>query len=173
MRSQRYDLRYVTPTFKSGYKTVNVWGAFSFRGRTPLVRINGRFNQYKYKEILEAHLLPFMEAKHGGKNDFILQEDNCGPHRANSIATYLQSKGVSRMKWPAQSPDLNPIENVWGLLKQRLRKLPKQPTSADQLFDILSSEWDSLSDEYFYTLACSMASRVRKVINVGGRSTKY
>ena len=173
MKSRRYSLKYVTPTFKSGYKTVNVWAAFSIRGRTPLVRIDGRFNQYKYKEILQNHLLPFMHSKHGGKDDFVLQEDNCGPHRAKSIAKYLQNEGVSRMNWPAQSPDLNPIENVWGLLKNRLRKLPKLPTNRDQLFEILQSEWNSLPDDYFASLADSMAARVRKVISCGGGSTKY
>ena len=118
-------------------------------------------------------MLPFNEAKDGGKNVFISQEYNCGPHRAKSIATYLQSKGVSRMKWPVQSPVLNPIENMWRLLKQRLPKLPKQPTSIDQLFDILPSALDSFSEEYFCTLACSMASRVRKVVNIGRRLAIY
>ena len=172
-KDRRYDLKYVTPTFKSGYKTVNVWGAFSVRGRTSLVRIEGRFNQHKYRQILEANLLPFMNAKHGGNDDFILQEDNCGPHRAKSIAKYLQTKGVTRMKWPAQSPDLNPIENVWGLLKMRLRKRLKQPTNCDELFTILQSEWNALSDEYFISLANSMASRVKKVVSMRGGSTKY
>ena len=77
------------------------------------------------------------------------------------------------MKQPAKSPDHNPIDNFWGLLKQRLRKFLKQPISDDQLFDFLSSELDSSSDDYLYTLSCSMTSGVCKLIYVGGLSTKY
>ena len=173
LKSTRYDMRYVTPTFKSGYQLVNVWGGFSNRGRTPLVRVNGRFNQHKYKSIIEETLLPFMMQNHGGTEEFVLQEDNCGPHRANSIAKYFRAKGVSRMKWPAQSPDLNPMENVWGHLKQILRKRAKRPTTCDQLFSILQSEWDALPNSYFTKLAHSMPTRVLAVKRAKGGSTKY
>ncbi len=41
------------------------------------------------------------------------------------------------LPWPAQSPDMNPIENVWAIMKRRLRKLDKYPTTSDVLFDSL------------------------------------
>ena len=77
------------------------------------------------------------------------------------------------MKWPAESPDLNPIENIRGLLKQSLRALPKQPTTCDQLFSILQSDWDSLADSYLSSVVASMATCVREVISTKGESTKY
>ena len=114
---QRYIQQCLIPTFKSGRKTVSVWGGFSVRGRTPLIRIHGNFNQSTYRNIIDSTILPFMEEKHGGLSEFILQEDNCGPQRAISISTYLSSKCIDRMIWPPQSLDIAPIENAWGFFE--------------------------------------------------------
>jgi len=78
-------------------------------GYIPLVRTVGLFDQHTYLVIIYYHILPFMYNVHSGPATFVLQEDNCGPHRARSIATYLQNEEIERMIWPAQSPDLNPI----------------------------------------------------------------
>ena len=89
-----------------------MWGGSSIRGRTPLVGTIGSFDSNTYRVIIDNHILPFAYNIHGGTDQFILQEDNCGPHRARTIATCLANEEVSRMFWPAQSPDLNPIESV-------------------------------------------------------------
>ena len=96
----RLQHRHVVPTFKSGHKTVSVWGGFSMLGRTPLVATVGKFDQHTYRSIIDAHITPFMNKTHGGTESFMLQEDNCGPHRAKSIAIHLTNNEVSRMKWP-------------------------------------------------------------------------
>ncbi len=58
------------------------------------------------------------------------------------------------MKWSAQSPDLNPIENVWGLMKTHLRKRNVNPRNPMELFHILSTMWNSLPDDYFHKFSC-------------------
>ncbi len=70
-----------------------------------------------------------MNDLHGGTTSFILQEDNCGPHRAKSMATYLANKDESRMKCPVQRLDLNPIEYLWGLIKAQLRRRSTYPSN--------------------------------------------
>ena len=163
----------IVPTFKSGYQTISVWGCFSMHGRTPPVGTIGSFTSATYRVIIDNHIIPFIYDIHGGTNEFILQEDNCGPHRAKNIATYLANEDVARMEWPPQSPDLNPIENVWGLMKNRLRKRSVHPSSPMHLFSILSEMWNTLPDSYFQSLVASMPVRVKKVRQGRGKSTKY
>ena len=119
------------------------------RGRTPLVGNIGSFNQQTYRVIIDNHVLPFVYHVHDGPANLVLQEDNCGPHRARSVASYLFDEEIERMKWPPQSPELALIENVWGLMKTRLRKRNVWPTSPLHLFYILSEMWNSLPDSYF------------------------
>ena len=127
----------------------------------------------KLSEIIDAHILPFKKDTHGDNNASILQEDNCGPHRACSIAADLQNKDMNRMKRPAQSLNLNPIENFWCIMKGHLRKQPSHSKSPMDLFNILSTIWNSLPDSYFRNLVASMSNRVASFRKNRGGSTKY
>ncbi len=138
-----------------------------------LVGTIGNFDRHTYRVIIDNHVLPFIYYIYDGSNGFVLQEDNCGPHRACSFAMYLQNEEVTRMHWLAQSPDLNPIENIWGLLKSRQRKRHLHPSSPNHLFSILNEIWNSLPDDYLNNLVVSMPKRVRIVRTGKGRSTKY
>lgn len=120
-KGERMCWKHIIPTFKSCYKCVSAWGGFSVSGRTPLVGTIGSFKSDRYRVIIDNHILPFMYDVYDGPARFVLQEDNCRPHRAINIATYLKNDEVTRMKCPAQSPDLNLNENIWGLMNGRLR----------------------------------------------------
>ena len=96
----------------------------------------GNFNQQTYRVIIEDHILPFAHNVHDDPADFVLQEDNCGLHGTKYIATYLANNETLRMTWPVHSPEINPIENVLGIMKSRLRKLSVFPSSPMLLFHI-------------------------------------
>ena len=163
----------MVPTYKSGYELDNVWGGFCYHGKLPLKRIVGRFKNTQYKEICEIILWPWTTEVYGSMQNFILQEDNCGPHRAIAIRHYMEERGVTRMKWPAQSPDLNPIENVRGHMKTYFRKQPRHHINKEDCWNNVVKLWNDLPMSYFHNLIGSMASRIQEVLEKNGGSTKY
>ncbi len=143
------------------------------RGRSPLMATIGSFDRHTYRVIIDDHILPFVYDVHDGTEPFVLQEDICGPHRAKCIATHLANEDVKRMKWSAQSPDLNCIENVWGLHEMHPRKQKVFPKNSMELFNILTELWNGLPDSYFRNLVASMRRRIEMVRKNKGGPTKY
>uniref|UniRef100_T1IMR3 Tc1-like transposase DDE domain-containing protein n=1 Tax=Strigamia maritima TaxID=126957 RepID=T1IMR3_STRMM len=101
---------------QQGDGSLMVWGAFSWNGKTNLAFPSGRMNANAYQELLEESLLPFAE-KIGGVY-FEFQQDNAPIHVAKTTWQWFMDNGVQVMDWPPLSPDLNPMENAWGLLSR-------------------------------------------------------
>jgi len=155
------------------YQSICVWAQFSVNGRTPSIRIEGNLNQGKHVTVLKEQLLPFPEKDHGGTNDFILEQDGCGPHRGKSVRSCLEADCIDFLPRPAQSPYLNRIENAWTILKQNLREQNTYPTYKAGLFERLSDIWDSIPSSYFEALIASMTTKVKELKKVKSLSTRY
>src|ERR1700744_4112374 len=101
----------------------------------------------------------------------ILMEDNASIHTAKHTQSYYAYHGIIRMVWPAHSPDLNPIENVWRLLKYRIgKRFPKTDAEVQQY---LLEEWRNLKPEDYMKYIESMPQRCAAVIAAGGGHTKW
>ena len=89
---------------------------------------------------------------------------------------YIHSLDIAKLNWPAKSPDLNPIENVWGLMQTRLNKLFDQsgePSTENALFTLVEKVWNKISAETINSLYKSMPKRIQLVKNSNGQPTKY
>ena len=148
-------------------------GQFPARRRTALVSTISSFDSKIYSVIISYHVEPFIYIIHDCTTDFILVQDNCRPDHAKLITAFFENEDLTRMPWPSQSPDLHPIENVWSLMKSRLRKRSTYTKSPILLFSILSEMGNSLPKSLFRMLLESTPSRLESVLFRKGRALKY
>jgi len=88
-----------------------VWGCFTYSGLGPLVRLEGRINAVAYIDVLDNHLLGFIDDL-GDEEEYLFQEDNAPIHTARVATEWKRDNDIETLPWPAQSPDMNPIENL-------------------------------------------------------------
>uniref|UniRef100_A0A8R1E5U9 Tc1-like transposase DDE domain-containing protein n=2 Tax=Caenorhabditis japonica TaxID=281687 RepID=A0A8R1E5U9_CAEJA len=91
----------------------------------------------------------------------------------NSTRAILASKKIKVLDWPACSPDLNPIESVWGFLTRSVYKNGKQYNSISELKDAVKTEWSKIHPSYLENLSNSMPNRIFQVIQKNGGFTRY
>jgi transposase len=169
---EKYDPKCLIPTFKSGQESVMVWGCFMKNKLGPLVRLEGRITAKIYIEMLDEYLLPFINNLEN-KNDHIFQEDNAPIHTARIAKKWKENNNITSLPWPAQSPDLNPIENLWDELDRKVRKHKPLPKNKNDLWHILQEEWLKLHENIYKNLVDSMPHRIAAVITNKGNPTKY
>lgn len=148
-----------------------VWGAISYYGVIDLVTTKGIMNAESYKTILENTIPKVSELF--GPIPWILQQDNAPIHTARMVKNYLQTQNVDILPWPAYSPDLNIIENVWGWLSRKVYEGGKQYEDKEALIKSINDSWKEISLNYLGTLYNSISDRIFEVILKQGGSTHY
>lgn len=146
-----------------------IWGFFSWYGVSPLYHVNGIMDQIQYREILETQMLPF--ATLNMPEDWSFQHDNDLKHTAKSVKKWLGDHEIKVLNWPAMSPDLNPIENLWNEVERKLsgQKFP----NSDALFIAVQEAWQPMPKSLLESLISSMSRRLAAVKKVKGYCTKY
>ena len=169
---EKYNPNCLIPTFKSGQESVMIWGCFTKNELGPLVRLEGRVTANIYIEMLENYLIPFINDLEN-KNDYTFQEDNAPIHTAKIAKKWKSDNNIKSLPWPAQSPDLNPIENLWDELERQVRNHKPLPKNPNDLWEILQEEWLKLDVNKYKNLVDSMPRRIDAVITSKGNPTKY
>jgi transposase len=166
---QRYNPKFMVPTVKHGGGSVMVWGCFSGYGMGPIHKIDGIMDRFVYKDILAEEMLP-----HGKENmprGWIFQDDNDPKHRSHFVKDWIKSKKVKVMEWPAQSPDLNPIENLWDVVERRIRS--ENYANIHEFWNAIEKSWKSIPMTVIDRLIDSMKRRCEAVIKNFGYPTRY
>ena len=121
-----------------------MWAGISLKGPTKICIFEGIMDGPLFTEILESTLLPFIEEKFPCGHRFM--QDNDPKHTSRVATSFYTAKGINWWRTPAESPDLNPVENCWGSLKQFLRSSYK-PSNLQELIDGIEEFWQSLTPE--------------------------
>lgn len=172
---ERYKEELTVPTTKFGKGGVMVWGCFWKGGVGPLVAVDGTMNQAKYIEVLSENFQPWlMELQSQHDRRFIFQEDGATCHTGALACNW---KNHHMMKgfdfWPAQSPDLNPIEHLWWALEKRIESVRCGINNTKELRDELLNQWNQIGNDLIDRLIASMPDRCKAVIDANGGPTRY
>lgn len=151
--------------------TIMVWAGIGIGRRTELVFVEGSLTANVYRDmILQPVILPEAE-QIGGQ--FLFMQDNARPHVARIVRDFLQEHNIAVLPWPAQSPDLNPIEHVWDMLGKRVLDQGIVFQTREELSNCLQYQWGQIDQNEIDNLIRSMPNRCRAVINSRGGHTLY
>lgn len=149
---------------------VRVWGGVCYDGLTPLYRIPKSMTGQQFQQFLQNIVYPDLRRKFGG--NFVFQQDGDGSHTAGLVVNWLDEQPEGWIRdWPARSPDLSPVENLWAILLQRLEG--KKVKTADGLWRALKTEWENLPRSVWRKLGGSWQKRMDLVVAAHGGAIKY
>ena len=137
---------------------VPLWYRDAFHPRAQV--IHGRMNSSMYREILEKNLQKSATSL-GHSQNFVLQHNNHLKHTAKLTKEWFENNGISTLNWPSQSPDLNPIENLWNTLKVKVHE--RNPQNIKQLEELYKEEWGKVTLDQCGKLVANYKKRLEAV----------
>ena len=141
--SERFNPACLAPTFKSGRQTIMVWGCFMWGKCGPLVILpKGSLNGLNYVMVMNEAMLGFWMEQSEERGYVVIQEDNAPIHMCKLAKQWRKSYDMDSLTWPPNSPDLNPIEHVWYLIKTTIQKMNPRPMTLSSLKDAIKKVWD-------------------------------
>ncbi|KAI4465002.1 transposable element-related [Holotrichia oblita] len=172
----RFNADNVVRARQSNRISLAYWGWMFSAGPGELTRINTRLDAEEYIRILEDVLLPSVRTFYPEPHPIVLVQDNSAVHTARVVRLWFQHRDdLEVLPWPAKSPDLNPIENLWAVMRQMWdqRDVPI-PRNRMNLHNHVTEIWESFRGrETCSNLVASMRERLQEVIDRNGYWTRY
>ncbi|KAJ3509185.1 hypothetical protein NLJ89_g5358 [Agrocybe chaxingu] len=170
----------LVPTFKQSTVRVMVWGCIMEGRKGPLVVLEypggkgGGLNSNRYREqVLEPVLLNFYHLMNQERRVVRFQQDGAPSHRSKATKKWFADHGIPLAPHPSSSPDLNPIEPIWHVLKTILRRLEHPPTTVETLRAAVFRAWEEIPLETINRHIGNMGHRVEAVLAARGGHTRF
>jgi len=172
---EAYINKCLAPTFKSGRVSMMVWSCIAYNYKGPLVFLpKGRGTGVGYVEsVMSGPLWDVYMEIYDARGAAKVMEDGAPMHRSAIAKEFRTTHSMDTIMHPAQSPDMNPIEHVWKVLKERVNKRLHRPKNAEELKTALLEEWEKIEIELINHLIESMEDRVSALLRAKGGSTRY
>lgn len=148
-----------------------VWGAFTVNGCLELAFPSTRMNSTEYVEVLQMNLLPLFRRRRARK--WVFQQDNAAVHRSRQTLQWLATQNIDVLTWPSCSPDLNPMENLWGIMVRSIYDKNKQFDTIRELKAAVIRAWEQVELSTLENLISSMPNRLFELIQNNGGYTHY
>jgi transposase len=161
--------RLIRETRNFGGGSLMFWGCMGWNGTGLGCKLEGTMTKFVYLDILRDELMGTLEHFGWEPADVLFQQDNASSHKSKVCIKWFEDQGFELLEWPADSPDLNPIENLWSELKRRLGCYETPPSGVLELWERVQEEWNQIEPEYCQKLIESMPTRMAEVLrNKGG-----
>jgi transposase len=158
---------------KHGAGSLMMWGCMTYSGIGYGCQIDGIMKAEDYCRILSTSFKDTLEYWCLDKDEIIFQQDNDPKHTSKQAKVWFKSEGIQVLPWPAQSPDLNPIEHLWRHLKLKLAKYERRAKGVHELWERCNKEWNEITPEECKKYIDSMPGRVQAVLRAKGGHTSY
>ncbi|KAG1040661.1 hypothetical protein G6F43_012246 [Rhizopus delemar] len=161
-------------TVKHEGGNIMVWSCLTWEGIGWIVDVGHRISSEGYLEVLKDDLLKTMRSYGLDSSKMVFQQDNDPKHTSKVVKEWIDQQPFEALKWPPQSPDLNPIEHMWAHLKRELfHSYETPPSSMHELWERIGQTWYAISKEECQKYIESMPKRCAAVIRAKGLWTKY
>jgi len=151
---------------------MDVWAGISSQGKTELFFYEGSLSAQGYQHILKQALRPMAQVWfENGKNGWELQQDKATAHTAKSTRDFLKLNGIAVVEdWPTKGDDINPMENLWAILDERLEK--KRFNTRKSMKKAICEIWVGVDKPLLNNLIASVPDRLRRIVKAKGGSIK-
>ena len=148
-----------------------VWASISATGRIKLCFISKKMNGSDYRYMLRREILPFW--RRNRQKNLVFQQDGAPIHRARRTISWIQARKIAILEWPACSPDLNIIENVWGFMVHKIYEGNKIYNNVNELKKAIVEAWKKVDQSLLDNLYLSMDTRLFQLTRRAGGPVDY